>query len=180
MKRFFILLGISLSCYAHPLVKAARHQIGLTLTYNPAYRKLTYPMGDLPITEGVCTDVIIRAFRKAYGIDLQKAIHEDMKKAPYPRQKVLDPSIDHRRVPNIATFLKRHKLEIRGQLYQPGDIVTWNVMGLPHIGLVSTHGPLPFIIHNIGSGTQEEAFLPYKVTSHFRLSPSFIRKYTLN
>jgi hypothetical protein len=49
------------------------------VNYDPSYFKLTYPNGDLPASKGVCTDVVIRAYRKL-GVDLQALVHEDMKK----------------------------------------------------------------------------------------------------
>ena len=61
------------------LAAAARKQVGVTIGYDSAYRKLAYPNGDVPRESGVCTDVIIRALRDARKIDLQKLVHEDMK-----------------------------------------------------------------------------------------------------
>lgn len=61
------------------VVVAARRQIGVTVGYDPAYRKIGYPGGDVPRESGVCTDVIIRALRDARKIDMQKLVHEDMK-----------------------------------------------------------------------------------------------------
>jgi uncharacterized protein YijF (DUF1287 family) len=89
----------------------------LTLTkqivlYDPSYFQLDYPNGDVPQDKGVCTDVVIRAYRKI-GIDLQKEVHEDMKSnfSKYPKIWGLtkpDKNIDHRRVPNLMTFFTRH------------------------------------------------------------------------
>ena len=171
---------------AKELVTAARSQIGVTLTYNPAYEKLAYPGGDIPIERGVCTDVVVHAYRKL-GFDLQQLVHQDMKKAwdKYPHSqkwqlKKPDANIDHRRVPNLATFFSRHGTTIpasqQGRDYLPGDVVTWRLPGnLTHIGIVgdkrSATG-VPLMIHNIGAGTQEEDMLfKYAVTGHYRWNP---------
>lgn len=163
---------------ASQLVLDARSQIGKTLSYDPAYTKLSYPMGDVPIIKGVCTDVVIRALRHQ-GIDLQTKIHEDMKQnfKQYPQKwglKAPDKNIDHRRVPNIATYFTRQGYAVRGD-YQAGDIVTWDLgKGLVHIGIVSDKHTIfnktPLIIHNIGRGTQEEDILyRFKITGHYRI-----------
>jgi uncharacterized protein len=167
------------------LVNAAREQIGVTLTYDPAYRRIDYPSGDIPLERGVCTDVLIRAYR-ILEMDLQSLVHEDMKAAweQYPKFWGLsrpDTNIDHRRVPNLATFLKRHAdtlpISTRPDAYAPGDIVTWRLSaGVPHIGVVSDRrapSGAPLIIHNIGSGTVEEDILfRFAITGHYRHLPS--------
>lgn len=163
---------------AQQLVKDARSQIGKTLQYDPAYTQLSYPMGDVPIYKGVCTDVVIRALRHQQ-FDLQQKIHEDMKAhfSAYPKKwglKSPDKNIDHRRVPNIATYFKRQGYQINHQQYLAGDIVTWDLgKGLVHIGIVSDKKSAtgtPLIIHNIGRGTQEEDILyRFKITGHYRL-----------
>lgn len=117
------------------------------MTYDPAYVGLKYPGGDLPIEKGVCTDVVIRALRKARGIDLQKVVDEDMRKhfSEYPKNwglKRTDKSIDHRRVPNLKTYFMRQGWSLpvtdKAADYQPGDLVTCTVAGrLPHIMIVS-------------------------------------------
>jgi uncharacterized protein len=161
------------------LVTSAKSQIGKTLYYDPAYTKLQYPMGDVPLIKGVCTDVVVRALR-GQGIDLQQLIHEDMKKnfKAYPQKwglKSPDKNIDHRRVPNIQTYFKRQDYEIKDQNFLPGDIVTWDLgKGLVHIGIISNKKTLltktPLVIHNIGYGTQENDILhTYKITGHFRV-----------
>lgn len=162
------------------IAEAAKKQVGITKYYDPNYRKIGYPGGDVAIETGVCADVIIRAYRMN-GIDLQKEIHEDMKENfdKYPKTwglKRPDTNIDHRRVPNIGTFLKRHGAVLpKDQDFKPGDIVTWNLNpkgSLPHIGIVSKRTSLtgtPLIIHNIGMGTKEENILfDYPVTGHYR------------
>ena len=159
-----------------------RAQVGVTLIYDPSYRQIAYPMGDVPMERGVCSDVVIRAFR-AVGIDLQEELHRDMKRhfADYPKSWGLtapDPNIDHRRVPNLATWFARRGYALaitpKASAYQPGDIVTWTLdSGRPHIGIVSDRrsqdGARPLVIHNIGWGAREEdALLAYRISGHFR------------
>ena len=165
------------------VVEAARRQIGVTVGYDPAYRKIGYPGGDVPRESGVCTDVIIRALRDARKIDLQKLVHEDMKTSfsKYPQMwglKAPDANIDHRRVPNLQCYFKRkgYALPVSKNAadYKPGDIVTVMVGGkLPHIMIVSDRksaAGVPLALHNIGSGTQEEDVLfTYPLTGHYRI-----------
>lgn len=166
---------------ASRLISAGRAQIGVTTTYDPAYTALGFPNGDVPRSKGVCTDVVIRAYRDALGIDLQALVNADMRAnfAVYPKNWGLrgaDKNIDHRRVPNLQTFLKRKgaALPITNDPadWLPGDIVTSLVGGrLPHIGIVSDRmaGNMPLVIHNIGRGTQEENILfDHKLSGHFR------------
>jgi uncharacterized protein len=168
------------------LVEAARSQVGVTLRYDPNYTKLAYPNGDVPIEKGVCTDVIIRAFRDAHGMDLQKLVHEDMAKnfKLYPQKwglKRPDKNIDHRRVPNLRAYFNRHWRDLTYSAmppdFQAGDVITVMLPGnLPHIMLVSDKKQaqiigkeIPLVIHNIGRGTQEENRLfEYKMTGHYR------------
>lgn len=165
------------------LTAAARDQVGVTVTYDPAYVPLEFPGGDLPRDRGVCTDVVIRALRDGWGIDLQLAVNRDMKAdfAAYPPLWGLsktDRNIDHRRVPNLQTLLARVGAELPlddGPVpYLPGDIVTWTLPGnLSHIGIVSdqrTADGTPLILHNIGRGAQEEDILfAYPMTGHYRI-----------
>jgi uncharacterized protein YijF (DUF1287 family) len=166
---------------AAKLIAAARKQIGVTVQYDPAYSALSFPGGDVPRSKGVCTDVIIRAYRDAFGIDLQAMVNADMKAnfAAYPRiwgLKRADKNIDHRRVPNLQIFLKRNgaalNLEGSNAAWQPGDIFTSLIGGrLPHIGIVSDRsvGKSPLVIHNIGAGTREEdALFLHPLTGHYR------------
>ena len=185
-RTFFILIMSlvinmqALAVKSQQIVLDARQQIGQTLYYDPAYTTLKYPMGDVPMIKGVCTDVIIRALR-LQGVDLQKLIHEDMKKnfAVYPKKwglKSTDRNIDHRRVPNIMTYFQRQGYEIKDKNYKAGDIVTWDLgKGLVHIGIISNQKSLvnstPLVIHNIGSGTQENnIFFDYKITGNYRIA----------
>lgn len=164
------------------IVEAARSQIGVTTRYDPAYVGLAYPGGDVPQDRGVCTDVVVRALRKALDADLQKLVHEDMRAnfASYPKNWGLgrpDKNIDHRRVPNLMTYLKRRgfSLEVTKDAadYQPGDLVTCTVPpNLPHIMIVSerkSEDGTPMVIHNIGRGAREEDRLfEFPLTGHYR------------
>jgi uncharacterized protein YijF (DUF1287 family) len=166
------------------VIAAAVAQTSQAVRYDGAYRRIPYPMGDVPADTGVCTDVVIRAYR-AVGIDLQQQVHEDMRGAfsRYPRAWGLarpDPNIDHRRVPNLQTFFTRRGAALAvaggrgGGGYEPGDLVTWMLPGnLPHIGVVidrrSPDGQRPLIVHNIGRGPQvEDMLFDYPITGHYR------------
>jgi uncharacterized protein YijF (DUF1287 family) len=165
------------------LTDAARDQIGVTVTYDPSYTRLEFPGGDLPRDRGVCTDVVIRALRDGWGIDLQLAVNRDMAAdfAAYPALWGLtapDRNIDHRRVPNLQTLFSRIGAEVPlsdgPAPYLPGDIITWTLPGnFAHMGIVSDKlGPngTPFILHNIGAGAQEEDILfAYPMTGHYRI-----------
>jgi uncharacterized protein YijF (DUF1287 family) len=163
------------------LIAAARLQVGVTVRYDAGYSRIAFPGGDVPRARGVCTDVVIRAYRGAFGLDLQALVNEDMKRAfvAYPRIWGLsgpDRNIDHRRVPNLATWLGRHRaaLEVPADPadWKPADIFTSKVAGTgTHIGLVSDRGGRrgPMIIHNIGAGAREEdALLDWPITGRFR------------
>jgi uncharacterized protein YijF (DUF1287 family) len=165
------------------LTAAARDQVGVTVTYDPAYVALEFPGGDIPRDRGVCTDVVIRALRDAWGIDLQLATNRDMKAnfSAYPPLWGLtttDRNIDHRRVPNLQTLFARIGAEVpleEGPApYLPGDIISWKLPGnLDHIGIVSdrmTETGVPLILHNIGAGAKEEDILfAYPMTGHYRI-----------
>jgi len=165
------------------LVSAAREQIGKTVHYDPGYQPIQYPKGDLTLDRGVCTDVIVRAFRAGLGLDLQKLVHEDMKRdfKKYPHKwglKSPDKNIDHRRVENLQTYFKRRGWSVavsnKAEDYQPGDLVTCIVPpNLPHIMIVSDKESIsgrPLVIHNIGAGAQEEDRLfEFKHTAHYRI-----------
>jgi uncharacterized protein len=165
------------------LTAAAREQVGVTTIYDPAYVGLQFPGGDLPRDRGVCTDVVIRALRDGWGVDLQLAVNRDMKAdfAAYPPLwglSTTDRNIDHRRVPNLQTLLARVGAEVplteEPTPYLPGDIVTWTLPGnLAHIGIVSdrrTAEGTPLILHNIGAGAREEDILfAYQITGHYRI-----------
>lgn len=170
--------GVSVSeNFADRLVEAALYRTTQKVRYDPAYVALDYPGGDVPADTGVCTDVVIRSYR-ALGIDLQPLVHEDMKASfsTYPKLwglKRPDKNIDHRRVPNLETFFKRHDGRVKeGEgTYLPGDLITWdlNGNGLWHIGIVV--GPDTFV-HNIGAGPVLETGLrQWKVVGHYRYHP---------
>lgn len=172
------------------LTTAARDQVGVTVTYDPSYARLDFPGGDIPRDRGVCTDVVIRALRDGWGIDLQLAVNRDMKAAfsAYPQLWGLtatDRNIDHRRVPNLQTLLSRIGAELPLEdlptPYLPGDIVTWKLPGnLDHIGIVSDRlGPdgTPLVLHNIGAGAKEEDILfIYPMTGHYRIGKAQAQK----
>jgi len=150
--------------------------------YDPSYYPLKYPNGDVPSDKGVCTDVIIRAYRKM-GIDLQKEVHQDMKKnfSVYPKKwglKTTDRNIDHRRVPNLMVFFSRYGIELTKSTdakdYLPGDIVCWDLGGgVTHIGIVSNKKSKAstnyMIVHNIGAGqVLEDCLFRFKIIGHYR------------
>ena len=152
------------------------------VSYDPSYFAIDYPNGDVPKDKGVCTDVVIRAYRKL-GIDLQKDVHEDMKHHfnLYPKiwgLQQTDKNIDHRRVPNLMVFFKRKGLEKpitnKAKDYIPGDIVCWNLGGsITHTGIVvhkkSNDGKRYMIVHNIGSGqVLEDCLFSFKIIGHYR------------
>ncbi len=150
--------------------------------YDPSYFSIDYPNGDVPSDKGVCTDVIIRAYRKI-GIDLQKEVHEDMKAnfSLYPKNwglRTTDKNIDHRRVPNLMTFFKRKGAEkpitVQPMSYLPGDVVCWSLgNGLTHTGIVvnkkSQDGKRNLIVHNIGAGqVLEDCLFKFEIIGHYR------------
>ncbi len=165
------------------LVSAARMQIGKTVRYDPRYQSIQYPNGDLPVDRGVCTDVIVRAFRAGLGMDLQMLVHEDMKRdfKKYPNNSgsgLPDKNIDHRRVANLRTYFDRRGWSIavtnKEEDYKPGDLITCILpRNLPHIMIVSDRRTIsgrPLIIHNIGAGAKEEDRLfEFKHTGHYRI-----------
>ncbi|WP_269581155.1 DUF1287 domain-containing protein [Roseibium sp. Sym1] len=173
--------------WAGKLIAAAENQIGITLTYDPAYVGLAFPNGDIPRERGVCTDVVIRAYRDAFGFDLQRAVNRDMKAhfSRYPKiwgLKGPDRNIDHRRVPNLQTFFRRKGAALpvsdRAGDYVPGDIVSQMLPGnLPHIAIVthrmSADGERPMLVHNIGAGTRlEDRLFDFEITGRYRFKPA--------
>lgn len=164
------------------VIDGAIDQVGKTTGYDPSYQRLEYPNGDVPIETGVCSDVIVRAFRKA-NIDLQKDVHEDMKNdfSAYPTKWGLsgtDSNIDHRRVPNLQTYFARKGKEVAtsrsSDAFLPGDIVSWDLGGgVDHVGILVNVWYKPsqryLIVHNIGSGTRmEDVLFSWKITGHYR------------
>ena len=183
----FLILLLNFSCLAQTdfyskLAQAAESLTRQRVVYDPSYYRISYPNGDVPEDRGVCTDVVIRSYRKL-DIDLQKEVHEDMKHYfhLYPKNWGLtstDKNIDHRRVPNLMIFFKRHgvskPLSLRNEDYIPGDIVCWNLHGgITHIGIVSgkktPDGKRYLIIHNIGAGqVLEDCLFSYKIIGHYQ------------
>lgn len=164
------------------LLDAAIEQSQVTTGYDPSWVKIDYPNGDVPAETGVCSDVVVRAFRKA-GIDLQKEVHEDMTRAwtQYPKKwgaSGTDTNIDHRRVLNLMTYFSRQgkSLPITGERadYLPGDVVAWDLAtGLEHIGILTNLSSEPdqhyLIVHNIGAGAKiEDVLLTWKIVGHYR------------
>jgi uncharacterized protein YijF (DUF1287 family) len=163
------------------LVAAAKERAKHTVRYDSRYFSISYPGGDVPAGVGVCTDEIIRSYR-AVGVDLQREVHEDMKKhfASYPKiwgLKSTDTNIDHRRVPNLMVFFRRNgeALEVTRNAadYRPGDLVTWDLGGgVPHIGIVvdvAGGSGRHALLHNIGYGPQiEDVLFDWKITGHYR------------
>jgi len=156
------------------LAHAARDQLGTLVIYNAKYVRMSYPMGDVAPLYGVCTDVVVRAYR-ALGIDLQALIHK-------ARVGSGDRNIDHRRVEVVRRFLARfgESLPVTAfhENYRPGDIVTYyrpqNRASTSHIAIVTDKlGPSgrPMIVHNRGWGPQiEDALFVDKITGHYRFS----------
>lgn len=169
------------SAFRKKLSEKARSIIDASVRYIPDYVSIDYPNGDVPAKTGVCTDVVIRSYRKL-GIDLQKEVHEDMRAHfnSYPKNwgaTKTDTNIDHRRVPNLETFFSRKgkKLPITQNPddYKTGAIVTWMINDkLPHIGIVtnqlSKDGKRRLIVHNVGGGqVLEDCLFKYTVVGHF-------------
>lgn len=185
---FIFLATFSLTCSALPertskLLSFAMNRTKEYVIYDGSYKKIRYPNGDVDLHLGVCSDLVIRSYR-AIDVDLQKLVHEDMKKhfSLYPKDWGLsapDSNIDHRRVPNLAKFFSRHGKVLSNEtdknLYKPGDIVTWNLRNegsLPHIGIISdsrAKDGTPLVIHNIGRGPElGDMLFDFKVTGHYR------------
>jgi len=190
MRQFVLFIILSLTSVssfgstADKLVAAAMERTKHQVRYDGAYVKLDYPMGDVAVNTGVCTDVIIRSYRQL-NIDFQQLVHEDMNAnfSAYPSKRMWgltrpDKNIDHRRVPNLQRFFIRHgqslQVSKKGDDYKAGDLVTWMVNGnLPHIGIVvkekSNDGKRPLIVHNIGRGPElEDMLFNYPITGHYR------------
>jgi uncharacterized protein YijF (DUF1287 family) len=156
------------------LAAAARNQLKDFVIYNDRYTRLRYPMGDVHPMYGVCTDVIIRAYR-ALGLDLQELVQKTKSGSG-------DPNIDHRRVDTLRKFFSRFgeslPISTFAEDYKAGDIVTYwrpqNRHSRTHIAIVSDMtGPSgrPLIIHNRGWGPQQEdGLFVDEITGHYRFS----------
>jgi uncharacterized protein YijF (DUF1287 family) len=166
------------------LVAAAIERTHHVVRYDPAYLKIPYPGGDVAADTGECADEVIRPYR-ALGVDLQKEVHENMKRnfSAYPQRLRwlswrTDANIDHRRVPNLMVFFSRKGETLgitkRAEDYTPGDLVTWDLGGnVPHIGIVvdqkSAASGHYMIVHNIGQGVRmEDVLFNWKITGHYR------------
>lgn len=174
---------------AQALIRAVETQVGVTWIYDPSYVSLDFPGGDVPLLRGVCTDVVIRAFRKAYGIDLQVAVNADMKAnfSAYPKiwgLKRPDRNIDHRRVPNLARLFRRmgaeKPLTEDPAAFEPGDVVA-SVLpdNQPHIMIVTDRPgrKAPKVVHNIGLGARiDDALFDYPLTGHYRMSEEVLAR----
>jgi uncharacterized protein len=191
-RRFATLVALLSPFVAHAgnldIVAAARAQIGVTAHYDPAYRRLAFPGGDVAPERGVCTDVVVRALRAARSIDLQLRLNQELQAhwAEYPHPAAWnlrrpDPNIDHRRVPNLMKYFERTgaalRVTPRAADYLPGDIVAWDLgNGALHIGILGdrlSEAGAPLVIHNIGAGAREEDILfSYAVIGHYRLPPA--------
>ncbi|MCL4117030.1 UNVERIFIED_CONTAM: hypothetical protein GTU68_065993 [Idotea baltica] len=178
------------------LVSAALERLNHKVTYDGSYRRIAFPGGDVPNNIGVCTDVVIRAYRKL-GIDLQEHVHYDMLQnfSQYPNlpkwNRILpDTNIDHRRVLNLKVFFQRNGAALPitpiANDYKPGDLVTWDIRpGMAHIGivtdLVSNDKKRPLIVHNIGKGPKlQDILFTMKITGHYRFQPGLQYNPALN
>lgn len=187
--KIFLFLGLALLCiqdFGSQLSRAALSIMDNTIKYDGQYRSIPYPNGDVPAKTGVCTDVIIRAYRKL-GFDLQELVHQDMKSNfdKYPKawgERKPNTNIDHRRVLNLQVFFERKgkKLALtKNPLdYQPGDLVTWKIGGkLPHIGIVTNvksrvDNNRYMIVHNVGRGqVLEDVLFAYDLVGHYQYFP---------
>lgn len=196
LRRDFVLLSTAAAFFPAPtsradmLAHAALQQVGVTRGYDPRYKRIAYPNGDVPRSTGVCADVIVRAYRDAFSLDLQQLLHEDMTRdfEAYPRTWGMahpDANIDHRRVLNLETFFARQGAQrwrasapVAGDAFpapiEVGDIVTWRLDAkLPHIGLITGRDWMgrPRVVHNWGNGAEESllsTFAPHRAIGHYR------------
>lgn len=180
---FFAANAFGQSAQALKLSDAAIELTKQKVIYDPAYFTISYPNGDVPAGKGVCTDVVIRAYRNGLKVDLQKEVHLDMKPnfKLYPKnwgRKTTDRNIDHRRVYNLMVFFRRKgivkPMTKNPDDYSPGDLVCWNLSGnISHIGVVvnqkSADGKRYLIVHNIGGGqVMEDCLFSWKIIGHYK------------
>jgi uncharacterized protein YijF (DUF1287 family) len=176
------------SAFSFKLVNAALERLSHKVTYDGSYQEIEFPWGDVPDNIGVCTDVVVRSYRKL-GIDLQERVNTDMSISfnQYPNlpkwdRKGPDTNIDHRRVLNLRVFFTRNgsarPITKDANDYWPGDLVTWDIMsGMPHIGIIthkiSKDKKRPLIVHNMGKGPKlEDILFTMKITGHYRYRPN--------
>ena len=114
----------------------------LSVRFTPGYHKMTYPWGDIPVHLATAPDLVIRCAR-ATGLDLQQLVHMDRVREPsrYPLRiwanRRPDRSIDHRRLPNLYTFIKAYLPPLpvytdsaeKLASFHPGDLVFWVAPG---------------------------------------------------
>ena len=184
--------GVLANSFPQDLVAAALERTTHTVRYDGSYRTIAYPGGDVPDNIGVCSDVVVRAYR-AIGTDLQQLVHGDMSNHfdLYPSKRIWglsgpDSNIDHRRVPNLQVFLRRYGTQLpvsdKASDYKAGELVTWMLPGnLPHIGIVTDriamHTGNPMVVHNIGAGPKlEDMLFEFPVTGHYRYIPGGYEK----
>ncbi len=180
-------IDIKRFAFSLDLVDAALERLKHKVRYDGRYLEIPFPWGDVPQNIGVCTDVVVRSYRKL-GIDLQQRVHHDMKQSfsQYPNlpkwnRVQADPNIDHRRVLNLRVFFARNgsvlPITNKANDYLPGDLVTWDIMpGMPHIGIVTNKVSIdkrrPLIVHNMGKGPKlEDILFTMKITGHYRYQP---------
>ena len=189
-----VLISFSINALSQSTESAFRKRLSTEATkltktkvvYNPAYVSIPFPMGDVPASTGVCTDVVIRAYRKV-GFDLQEAVHTDMSKnfALYPKiwgRKSTDKNIDHRRVPNLMKFFSRKgsvlPISYVASDYKAGEIVCWELSkGITHIGLLieqkSKDAKRNLVVHNIGNGQViEDCLFAFTIIGHYYFRPN--------
>lgn len=176
------------SAFSFDLVNAALERLSHKVTYDGSYREISFPWGDVPDNIGVCTDVVVRSYRKL-GIDLQERVNADMsisfnKYPNLPKWDRIGPdaNIDHRRVLNLRVFFARNgsalPITSNANDYWPGDLVTWDIMpGMPHIGVIthktSNDKKHPLVVHNMGKGPKlEDILFTMNITGHYRYRPT--------
>lgn len=149
----------------------------------PKYVSKYYDNSYPPNNEGVCTDVIWRAFKHA-GYSLRDMVDNDIKLHPedYPEVINRDKNIDFRRVNNLNIFFSKYAITLTNdykeiETWQPGDIV---IFENKHIGIVSDRRNIKgitYIIHNNGQLEREQDYLgTEEVTAHYRFDASLVDK----
>ncbi len=184
--------SINESQFAGLILEGARREAAKATPYIMEYQTIKYPGGDVPGDTGVCTDLIIRAFRNA-GVDLQKLLHEDRREHPeaYPIQiwdyKQPDPNIDHRRCQNLVVWFNRHAKSLATAMdssslgeWKAGDVVFYiqpKASHPWHVAIVSDkhdRDGVPFVIDSYPPRTSESHRLDEwaPIQRHFRYCPA--------
>lgn len=158
------------------LVAAAIERTRSVVIYDGSYQPIGFPWGDVAPNRGVCTDVVIRAYRDV-GVDLQQLMRQSLGG---------DPNIVHRRVTEMRRFFRRHGQALRPSRnpddYKPGDLVTSiRSDGVTHIVIVtgrrSWDGERPLVVHNQGFGPKlDDALFKNRITGHYRFIPRSQRR----